>query len=197
MCLLTTNVKKSKALALLRRGSLALPLSISCWARLGAALQGAENGSPPVYSPEEQVKTFRFAEEGYRSELVAGEPLVEDPVAMAFDGMGRLWVVEMRGFMPNIDREGADDPVGRIAVLEDQDLDGRMDRRTDFLGGLVAPRAINVQPDGVLIGDANSLWFVSDVDGDLIPDGKELVDPSYASENVEHSANGLLRAMNN
>ena len=82
---------------------------------------------PPVYSPEEQLARFELAESAYRIELVASEPHVEDPVAMAFDGQGRLWVTEMPGFMRNIDREGVTDPIGRISVLQDHDGDGVMD----------------------------------------------------------------------
>jgi hypothetical protein len=68
--------------------------------------------------------------------------MVEDPVAMTFDEDGRLWVVEMRGFMPDIDGEGEDDPVGRVSVLTDENGDGEMDKSVVFLDNLVLPRAI-------------------------------------------------------
>ncbi len=105
----------------------------------------------PVLSPTEEQATFRLAE-GFRIELVASEPLVVDPVAMDWDDEGRLYVVEMRGFMPDIDGTGEDRPVGRIVVLEDVDGDGRMDTSHVFLDGLVLPRAIAVLPEGVLVG---------------------------------------------
>jgi len=162
----------------------------------GVWLLGAAS-PPPVHSPLEQQQTFRFAEPGYRIELVAAEPLVEDPVAMAFDGQGRLWVVEMRGFMRDLDRSRVMEPDGSVVVLEDLDGDGFMDRRTVFLDGLVLPRAISIQPDGVLIAENKPLWFVQDLDGDLKADRKTLVDPHYAKGGVEHSANGLLRGLDN
>src|SRR5215216_5947236 len=56
----------------------------------------------PTLAPEEALNSFKVAP-GFRIELVASEPLVEAPVAMAFDADGRMWVVEMRGFMPNVD----------------------------------------------------------------------------------------------
>src|SRR5215216_6009831 len=86
----------------------------------------------PALSPEEELKTFTVAP-GFRVEAVAVEPLVYEPVAMAFGADGRMWVVEMRGFMPNVDAEGEREPVASIAVLEDTDGDGRMDKRTEFL----------------------------------------------------------------
>ena len=54
-------------------------------------------------------------------ELVASEPLVQDPVAIDWDPQGRLWVVEMPGFMPDIAAAREHDPIGRIVVLEDTD----------------------------------------------------------------------------
>src|SRR5436189_830936 len=72
--------------------------------------------SPPL-SPADALKTFRLPA-GFRIELVASEPVVEVPVAMQFDGDGRIWVLEMRGFMPNADAVGEKEPVGRVSVLE-------------------------------------------------------------------------------
>jgi len=95
----------------------------------------------PARSPEEELKAFQLAP-GIRVELVASEPMVAHPVAVAFDPDGRLWVVEMRGYMPNLDGIGEDQPVGRVSVLTDTDGDGRMDKSQIFLDGLVMPRAI-------------------------------------------------------
>ena len=57
----------------------------------------------------------------WRDDGVAAEPLVQDPVAIDFDADGRMYVAEMRGFMPNLQGTGEDKPVGRIVVLEDTD----------------------------------------------------------------------------
>src|SRR5688572_24403455 len=70
----------------------------------------------PVLTPEEEAKTFKL-EPGFRAELVAADPLIGDPVAVQFGPDGRLWVVEMRGYMPNVDGSGEDEPVGVVAVL--------------------------------------------------------------------------------
>ncbi len=152
---------------------------------------------PPVLSPAESLRAFQIAEPGCRIELVASEPMVQDPVAMAFDGEGRLWVVEMRGYMQDIKRSGVHDRIGRISVLEDTDADGVMDKNTVFLDQLILPRAILVQPGGVLIAENKPLWFARDTDGDLVADEKTLVVADYAKDDIEHSANGLLRAMDN
>ena len=81
--------------------------------------------SPPL-SPADALQTF-YMPPGYRLELVASEPLVQDPVAIDWDVDGRLWVVEMPGWMPDITAAGEHEPIGRVVVLEDGDRDGRMD----------------------------------------------------------------------
>ncbi|MBI1369020.1 MAG: c-type cytochrome [Planctomycetes bacterium] len=152
--------------------------------------------APPL-SPEEAMKTFKVAP-GFHIELVAAEPLVEDPIAMAFDGEGRLWVVEMRGYMPNVDGKGEDVKNGRIVVLEDTDHDGKMDKSTVFLDGLVMPRAISIVSGGVLVAEPPNIWYARDTDGDLVCDQKEIVFNKYGSQGpVEHTENGLMPALDN
>lgn len=161
------------------------------------AVSAEELPPPPVHTPEEQLALFRLAEPGYRIELVAAEPMVQDPVVITFDGEGRLWVAEMRGYMPDIDGKGSREPTGRVSVLEDIDGDGKMDRSTVFADGLVLPRAVAVHPDGVLIAEHRALTLHRDLDGDLVSDEHEVIDPDYAKDNIEHSANGLCRGMDN
>src|SRR4051812_49703985 len=105
----------------------------------------------PMLSPEEEARTFVLPA-GVRAEVVACEPLVEHPVAIAWDARGRLWVAEMRGYMPDLNGSGELKPIGRVSVLEDVDGDGRMDKSTVFLDKLVLPRAVALAGDGVLVG---------------------------------------------
>jgi glucose/arabinose dehydrogenase/mono/diheme cytochrome c family protein len=132
----------------------------------------------PVLTPEEALRAF-VVEPGFRVELVAAEPLVEDPVAMAFGPDGRIWVVEMRGYMHNVDGRGEDLPNGRVVVLEDTDDDGRMDKSTVFLDGIVMPRSIALVDDGVLVGAPPYLWFWRDTNGDGRADERTVVADDY------------------
>jgi mono/diheme cytochrome c family protein/glucose/arabinose dehydrogenase len=125
----------------------------------------------PALSPEDELKTFHLAP-GIRVELVASEPMVERPVALQFDPDGRMWVVEMRAFMPNLEGTGEDNPIGRVSVLTDTHGDGRMDKSTVFLDGLVMPRAITLVRDGALIGAPPYLWFCRDTKGNGRADEK-------------------------
>ncbi len=155
-----------------------------------------ETTSPPK-SPQEALKTFQL-DPGFEIQLVASEPMVQDPVFITFDEDGRLWVLEMRGFMPDIDGEGENLPTGRISVLEDLDGDGLMDKSTIYLDSLVLPRALGLFGGGALVAENNALWLTRDLDGDLIADTKTLLDSTYAQNGIpEHSDNGLLRTVDN
>jgi mono/diheme cytochrome c family protein len=151
-----------------------------------------------VLTPEESARTFRLAP-GFRAELVAAEPLVDHPVAMDIDADGRLWVVEMTGFMRDTAATGLADPTGRIAVLEDQDGDGRMDRRTVFADRLVLPRSVKVIGRGALVGEPPHLWYCPDDDGDLKADRKVAVSSDYRlrDDNPELGPNSPLQALDN
>lgn len=153
---------------------------------------------PPtdVLSPEEAMQSF-VVEDGYSLELVASEPLVNDPVAIAWDEHGRLWVAEMWAFMPDVDGTGEDQPVSRVVVLEDLDDDGQMDRSTVFQDQLVLPRALAIVEGGVLIADPPNLYYCQDTNDDLVSDHKTIVAPYAAKGNVEHAENGLLRGLDN
>lgn len=135
--------------------------------------------SPPL-SAEDELKTFQLAP-GIRVELVASEPMIAHPVALQFDPDGRMWVVEMRGYMPNLEGIGEDKPVGRVSVLTDTNGDGRMDKSTVFLDGIVMPRAIILVRGGALVGAPPFLWFCRDTDGDGRADEKIEVAKDFGS----------------
>ena len=151
----------------------------------------------PALDVGQALKTFTLAP-GFRIEAVASEPMVHDPIVLQIDEAGRYWVVEMRGFMPNVDGVGENAPVGSIAVLEDTDSDGRLDRRTEFATGLVMPRALLRVGDGVLVGEPPHLWFMRDTDGDGRADEKVEVARDYGdASNPEHTANSLFWGLDN
>lgn len=152
----------------------------------------------PALSPQDALKSFKLAP-GIRIELVAAEPLVEDPVAIHFDGNGRLWVCEMRAYMPKLDPGAEEDkPLGQISFLEDTNGDGVMDKKTVFLDGLVMPRACTPYRDGVLVAAPPYVWFVRDTNGDGKADEKQLLATDYTNRsNPEHQPNGLMPGLDN
>ena len=187
---------------------ISLVLAVAMAAGLTAYGQQARGGWPPplrpasttspVLSPEEALKSFVLPP-GYRLELVASEPLIQDPVAIDWDPDGRMWAVEMPGYMLDITATRELEPLGRIVVFEDTNSDGKMDKRTVFADGLVLARALKVLDRGVLVGEPPNLWLMRDTNGDLKMDSRELVTDTYGRRdaNVEHNANGLFWAMDN
>lgn len=151
----------------------------------------------PVRTPAEAVSLFELSP-GLKIQLVAAEPMVQDPVVITFDSDGRLWVVEMRGYMPDIDGNREKEPVGRVSVLKDTNHDGQMDISKIYIDNLVMPRAIALVQGGALIAENEALWLTRDLDGDLRADTKTLLDSQYAGgSSPEHSANGLWRNVDN
>ncbi|CAN5751734.1 hypothetical protein BH24ACI4_BH24ACI4_27120 [soil metagenome] len=153
--------------------------------------------SPPL-SPEEALQTF-YMPPGFRLELVAAEPLIQDPVAIDWDTQGRLWAVEMPGFMKDILASEERAPVGRVVVLQDTDGDGRMDSRTVFADRLVLARSLKVLDRGVLVGEPPNAWFMRDEDDDLRADTRELVTAEYGRLEVDpqNNANGFYWGLDN
>jgi len=158
----------------------------------------AEDKGAPELSAEDSLKTI-VVPPGYRVELVAKEPLVEDPILIDFDADGRMWVVEMPAFAMGASMKDSREGICRVAVLEDLDDDGKMDRRTVFADKLVLPRAIKTLADGVLVGEPPNLWWMRDTNGDLHMDEKTLVSDSYGrlERNPEHNANSLIWGLDN
>ncbi|MEN3339505.1 MAG: hypothetical protein V7647_3181, partial [Acidobacteriota bacterium] len=152
----------------------------------------------PVLTAEDELKTFSLPP-GYHAQLVAKEPLVMDPIAIDFDPDGRLWVLEMPGFMSEPNAMNSREPVNDVVVLEDQDGDGVMDKRTVFADKLILPRSLKVTDHGVLVGEPPNLWLMKDTDGDLKADTKELVSNTYGrgEASIEHNANSLLWGVDN
>ena len=154
-------------------------------------------GDAPVRSAADELATFSIVD-GYEIQLVASEPLVEAPVVVKFGPDGRLWVVEMRGYMRDATGAGERERFGRIKVLSDTDGDGRMDKAEVFLDGLIMPRGIAFWRDGVLVIEPPHLLFCRDTNGDGKSDESQIVASGFVGQdNPEHAGNGLLYTLDN
>src|SRR5688572_16377791 len=150
-------------------------------------------------SPADSIATMQMPA-GYRLEPVLTEPDIAEPVMIAFDGNGRMYVAEMRTYMMDADGTGEQEPFSRVSRHEDTDGDGVFDRHTAFADKLLLPRIMLPLDDRMIIGETNTddLYIYRDSDGDGVSDEKTLW---YAGGprggNMEHQPNGLVWAMDN
>src|ERR1700748_3487246 len=91
-----------------------------------------QNPSSAYLSPEQSMQTMHLPD-GYHLELVASEPVIQEPVAVVWDGNGKMYVAEMRSYMQDIEGTGEHLPICRITLLEDTDGDGKMDKHSVFI----------------------------------------------------------------
>src|SRR6187401_34117 len=136
---------------------------VACALAAGIALlelpagQAAEPTS--ARPPEDEKRSFQFADPALVIENMAAEPQVISPVSIAWDADGRLFVAEMRDY-PNANSGGT------IRLLEDRNRDGRYEASTVFADGLRFPNSVLPWNGGVLVTAAPDLLFLKDSDGD-------------------------------
>jgi mono/diheme cytochrome c family protein/glucose/arabinose dehydrogenase len=157
---------------------------------------------PPVValSPAEEASRL-WLPAGYRMEAVLSDPIVDNPAQIAFDGNGRMFVVELRGYFQT--PEGIDliPSIGRISMHEDRDNDGTYERHTVFVDNMVFPRF--VLPFGAntiltMETNADEVWKYSDANGDGVADKKELFTTNFGrAGNMESQQASLFWAMDN
>jgi putative membrane-bound dehydrogenase-like protein len=131
-------------------------------------------GPPPAdaflhagLSPQQAAKAMTVPP-GFSVKLFAGEPDVHQPIAMAIDDRGRLWVAEAYSYPVHVSEEQAKD---RILIFEDQDGDGHFDSRKVFTDKLNLVSGLEIGFGGVWVGAAPNFLFIPDADGDDRPDG--------------------------
>ncbi|AHG93483.1 coagulation factor 5/8 type domain protein (plasmid) [Gemmatirosa kalamazoonensis] len=151
-------------------------------------------------SPREEQQRF-VLQPGWRIDPVLTEPDIAEPAAIAFDGNGRMFVLELRTYMQDADATGELAPGGRISVHEDADNDGVYEKHTVFVDGLVFPRFVLPWGKNAVLtmeSNADEVWKYTDTDGDGKADRKELFTTRYGrSGNVEHQQAFLTWAMDN
>ena len=161
------------------------PASTASALVLGVGLLGAASlptlAGPPL--DPEQARAALRVEPGLRVELVAAEPEIQSPVAMAFDERGRLWVVEMLDY-PNGPAPGGR-PEGRIKILEDRDGDGRFEHADVFADGLLFANGLLPWKGGAIVTAAPHVLYLHDDDGDGKADRREVLFEGFAAENPQ------------
>ncbi|MCA9261915.1 MAG: hypothetical protein KDA61_22010, partial [Planctomycetales bacterium] len=148
-------------------------------------------GGIPPQSPEAAQRLFSVQPDT-RLELAASEPLVVDPVAMAFDAQGALYVIEMRGYS-----EQAAQLLGRVRKLVDTDGDGTFDSSKVFADELSWPTALFCYDGGVYVAAAPEILFLRDNDGDSVADERQVVFTGLGRSNVQGLVNSFQWGLDN
>jgi putative membrane-bound dehydrogenase-like protein len=160
-----------------------------------SALLPLSNSKP--LAPEKEKATFQLPK-GFRAELVACEPNVIDPVSMAFDERGRIFVAEMRGY-PNEgvgDRDGKITS-GRIRLLEDRDGDGFYETSTIWADNLSLPTGVMPWRGGLLVANAPELLYLDDPKGTGKATRRKVLYKGFDVSNIQQLLNSLQFALDN
>ncbi|MDZ4402908.1 PVC-type heme-binding CxxCH protein [Prosthecobacter sp.] len=166
-------------------------ISLACAADF-PALYNSEPGNPSPMSPQEALKALKLPE-GFKATLFAAEPDVQNPIGMAWDARGRMWVAENYTYAERAKRFdlGLKD---RVIILEDKDWDGVAETRKVFTEDVQMLTSVEVGRGGVWLMCPPRVLFIPDANGDDIPDGEpEVVLDGFtvAKDNYHNFANGL------
>jgi mono/diheme cytochrome c family protein/glucose/arabinose dehydrogenase/lysophospholipase L1-like esterase len=126
--------------------------------------------------------------EGYAINLFASEQGFADlanPVQLAFDNKGRLWIATMPSY-PHY-KPGDPKPNDKLIILEDRDKDGKADKQTIFADGLHLPMGFEISHDGVYVSQGYSLVLLRDTDGDDKADVREIVMSGFDDHDTHHA----------
>jgi mono/diheme cytochrome c family protein len=157
---------------------------------------------PPVVpaTPEEQAKRF-WLPAGYRMTPVLSDPVIQDPAEIRFDGNGRMYVVELRGYFQTPEGHDLIPPIGRISRHEDRNNDGVYEHHSVFVDKLVFPRfAMPLGADAVLTMETNAdeVWKYTDTNRDGVADKKDLFTTNFGrAGTMESQPSNLMWAMDN
>lgn len=146
-----------------------------------------ENGAIP---PEEGLLSYEVPE-GFQIELFASEPLIMDPVDMAVDEFGRVYVAEMSGYP--LDKSHT----GKIKLLKDTDGDGVMDKSIIFAEELMFPNGLLPWKKGLIVTDAPYVIYLEDVDGDGRADIRDTILTGFSLSNPHVNVNNPIYGLDN
>ena len=152
-----------------------------------ADIQTNYEGPDIVYrDPSDTIAGFELPP-GYEAQCFASEldfPELANPVALTFDGKGRLWVLAIPTYpqyLPGVK------PEDKLLVLEDVDGDGRADTCEVFADGLHVPTGFELGDGGVYVAGQPNLLFLKDTDGDGRADTRETILHGFGTEDSHHA----------
>ncbi|MCG6156248.1 PVC-type heme-binding CxxCH protein [Rubinisphaera margarita] len=143
--------------------------------------------------PAERAADSMELPDGFKATVFAAEPDVSNPIAMAWDDSGRLWVAENYTYAERSQRFDLS-LRDRVLIFADSDNDGHADSRTVFTDDVQMLTSVEVGRGGVWLMCPPALLFIPDANGDDVPDGPPVVmldGFDVARNNYHNFANGL------
>lgn len=162
-------------------------LDLVCPGKSGLYVHLQEKSDGP--STPAESRAMMTLPEGFEATLVASEPDIRKPIAIAFDERGRMVVAEAA--MYPLGPPPGEAPSDRILILEDADRDGHAETVKVFADGLNIPDAVAVGHGGIYVAEAPNLWFMKDTDGDDRADEKRAILTGFGTQDSHHNVHGL------
>ncbi len=144
-------------------------------------------------TPEQSMHYIRVPAD-FRLALFAAEPMIVNPIGLAWDARGRLWVAETVDYPNEVRPEGGNDS---IKILEDTDGDGRADKSTVFAEQLNIPTSITFSRGGVIVASAPDFLFLKDTDGDGKADVREVLLTGWGTRDTHAGPSNLRYGFDN
>jgi putative membrane-bound dehydrogenase-like protein len=185
-------MKRSNKLLL----SLGAPLLLLfCWhAAWGVEPKKQSKPSPRVSAaPSTNAPASFQVKRGFRLELVAAEPMVAAPAALAFDERGRLFVAEMRDYP---DRRERSPHLGQVRMLEDMDENGVFQTSTVYADNLPWPSAVACYAGGIFVAATPQVFYLKDSEDNGIADIVKVVFSGFGARPYSPNPKALLNNFN-
>lgn len=148
-----------------------------------------------AFTPAESQKRIQVPVD-FELELFASEPNVTNPIAMAWDERGRLWVIETVDYPNDVrNQDGVGDD--RIKICEDTDGDGKADKFTVFADNLNIPTSMAFSNGGVIVSQAPHMVFLKDTNGDDKADVRENIISGWGQNDTHAGPSNLKYGFDN
>ena len=155
-----------------------------------------ERDPAPVFQhplPPESSMVYMQTPPGFEITLFAAEPDIVNPIALAWDERGRLFVIETLDYPHNLQADGRD----VIKILQDTNGDGRADSITVFADGLSIATGLTFAHGGVIVSQAPDMLFLQDTDGDLRADVREVLLTGFGTGDTHAGLSSLKVGFDN
>lgn len=154
--------------------------------------------APKFQNPLEAAASQKLIQvpAGFELQLFASEPDIVNPIAMAWDEKGRLWVIETVDYPNSVrDEEGVGDD--RIKILEDTNGDGKADKFTVFADSLNIPTSLAFANGGVIVSQAPVFLFLKDTNGDDKADVRQIIMEGWGTGDTHAGPSNLKYGLDN